>query len=338
MLPLQLQELLDKYASGACSPDEEQFINDWYNNIGKKAHVLSQEDNFEVQRKIWAAINPSPAPEKTWIPFLSRAAMITIPLLACVAFYLNRQSLSEIIRPPVQENFVLQLNERSFVNDGKTARKIALADGSEVILEPSSEIHIREDFGGASRKVRLEGEAFFNVHPDPEKPFVVYSNEVVTRVLGTSFRVKAFDNDGEITVAVRTGRVSVYTNKCKEPGVSSAQEHEEVILTPNQQIVYHRVQEKVSKQLVEKPEIILPNSDLFKMQFENAEVSNIFEVLKENYGVEIRYDKYVLNNCKLTTSMSDEGLYDRIEVICKAIGASYTIDDDAVITISSDGC
>ena len=87
----------------------------------------------------------------------------------------------------------------------------------------------------------------------------------------------------------------------------------------------------------EKPEIILPNSNLFRMQFENEEVAEIFEVLKENYGVEILYDKAMLNNCRLTTSMSDEGLYERIQVICKAIGASYSVKD-AVISIESNGC
>ena len=103
-------------------------------------------------------------------------------------------------------------------------------------------------------------------------------------------------------------------------------------------MIYHRELEALSKGLVEKPEIILPNSDLFHMKFENEDVSEILDVLQENYGVVIRYDKDLLSHCKLTTSMSDEGLYERIEVICKAIGASYTLDDGAVITIKSNGC
>jgi transmembrane sensor len=111
----------------------------------------------------------------------------------------------------------------------------------------------------------------------------------------------------------------------------------EVILTPNQQLVYHREKKVASRQLVANPEIILPNSDLFNMKFENAQVEEIFHVLEENYGVEIRYDKDALKNCRLTTSMSDEGLYERIEIICRAIGASYSCDE-AVITIRSNGC
>ena len=117
----------------------------------------------------------------------------------------------------------------------------------------------------------------------------------------------------------------------------AARQDKEVILTPNQKMVYYRNIEKVSKGLVENPEIILPNSNLFRMRFENAEVSQIFDVLAENYGVDIRYDEELLNDCRLTTSMSDEGFYERIEVICKAIGATYSVED-AVISIQSNGC
>jgi ferric-dicitrate binding protein FerR (iron transport regulator) len=339
LLPDQFQQLLEKFSRGGCSPEEEQLVIDWYNNIGRseKSH-LREEEKAVVEERLWSAINPDAARKRTWLPLLTRAAAVTIPLMAATIFFIGRQSVSDLITMPGTEEMLSNDAQGVFRNDGQTARTIALSDGSEVVLQPSSEIIVDRDFGGATREVRLKGEAFFKVHRNPGKPFVVYSNEVVTRVLGTSFNICAYESDREITVAVRTGKVSVYTNKSKDSGVNSAQPYHEVILTPNQQMVYHRVKEEVSKELVKKPEIILPNSDLFRMQFENAEVSKILEVLQENYGVVIRYDEEMLNHCRLTTSMSDEGLYERIEVICKAIGASYLIDDDAAITIKSSGC
>jgi len=93
----------------------------------------------------------------------------------------------------------------------------------------------------------------------------------------------------------------------------------------------------VVKQLVEDPQIILPQSKLFKMSFDEVPVTKIFKVLEENYGVDIVYDEEALKRCTLTTAMSDEGLYQRIEVICKAIKAEYTVDE-AVIYIKSRGC
>jgi transmembrane sensor len=339
MMPHQFHHLLDKYISGACTPEEEQLIADWYNNIGKTGQSLhTQEDNKQVQTKIWAAINPSPTQGRTVLFWLLRAAMISIPILAGTYLYFKGPALSTIVNASRQASYQSHQTEKRFVNKSEAVQKIALLDGSEVTLQPSSELYVNDGYGEKRREVRLKGEAFFKVRRNPEKPFVVYSNEVVTRVLGTSFIVRAYEGDGEITVAVKTGRVSVSANKRDDSRPDENIQREEVILTPNQQMVYQRKQAKASKGLVEKPEIILPNSNLFTMQFENTEILKIFQVLEENYGIEIRCDRQILQNCKLTTSMSDEGLYERIAVICKAIGASYSIDEDAVITIQSTGC
>lgn len=336
MLPQQLQDLLNKHSRGDCTPEEEQLIIDWYDRIGENEHP--EVDGAEIHRTaecIWNNINPRPVGKPLWPRVLLRSAAVIIPLVACASLFITRDSISELITTaptePLLENQVSTL----YSNESHVSRRIALPDGSEVVLQPASEIRLADNFGNATRELHLKGEAFFDVTRDPQRPFLVYSNEVVTRVLGTSFNVRAYEGDKEITVAVKSGKVSVYTNK-QAPGQLT--QANEVVLTPNQQIVYHRFREVVSKQLVEEPEIILPHSQLFMMQFENAPVAEILEVLEQNYGVEIRYDGNDLRHCRLTTSMSDEGLYERIEVICKAIGASYAVSDDAAITISSKGC
>jgi transmembrane sensor len=338
MLPNQFQELLEKFSRGECTPEEEQFVIDWYNNIPQpEKTVVPGKDKVRFEEKLWAAINPMPVQKRSWRPLIIRAAIITIPLLALAGFFFDREFISTFVSA-VPSEVLAQKSENRFFNEGKTARPILLQDGSKVVLQPDSEIITTTDFNASkTREVRLKGEAFFEVERDPGKPFMVYTNEVVTRVLGTSFNIRAYENDREITVAVKTGKVSVYANSGNTAGKNNILPPQEVILTPNQQMVYHRVREEVIKQLVENPEIILPNSNLFRMQFENAEVAEIFQVLEENYGVEILYDKALLNDCKLTTSMSDEGLYERIQVICKAIGATYSVKD-AVISIKSNGC
>ncbi|MEX2234284.1 MAG: FecR domain-containing protein [Cyclobacteriaceae bacterium] len=341
MFPHKFQELLEKYSRGACTPEEEQFVIDWYNKIGQQENAsLPEEEKVRVEEKLWSAINPNPVQKRNLLPFLKRAAVVTIPLLVIAGFFLQREYISTLIKPALKDAFISDEFEKRVYNEDQIPRRVMLSDGSEVLLQPESEIiiSISDDIKESSREVRLKGEAFFSVKRDPAKPFIVYTNEVITKVLGTSFNIRAYESDPEITVAVKTGKVSVYAKKGSRSDQNQGLQSEEVILTPNQQLVYHREREVVVKQLVEKPEIILPDSNLFRMQFENADVGEIFEVLEENYGIEIRYDKVLLNNCKLTTSMSDEGLYERIEVICKAIGASYTIDDDAVITIKSNGC
>lgn len=338
MLPNQFQELLDKYSRGACSPAEEQLIIDWYDRIGgTEQQDFDAAETSRAGDNIWRAINPQPVVVRSlWPRFVLRAAAVIIPLVICGAVLLNRGTFSSFVAPIDMQAVIPSEAKTFYKNETARPMEILLADSSVVILKPASELRVADDFGKKTRELHLKGEAFFNVERDARRPFLVYANEVVTRVLGTCFNVKAYEDDGDITVAVKSGKVSVYTNK--HHASNDLVQAEEVVLTPNQQMVYYRSREVVSKQLVPEPEIILPDSQLFRMQFENADVGKIFEVLEENYGVEIRYNADDLKRCKLTTSMSDEGLYERIEIICKAIGASYTVSDDAAITISSKGC
>jgi hypothetical protein len=73
------------------------------------------------------------------------------------------------------------------------------------------------------------------------------------------------------------------------------------------------------------------------MSYDGTPVTKIFEVLEENYGIEIKYDQDILNGCSLTTTMAEEGFFERIEIICKAIDAQYEIIDSKVV-VTSDGC
>lgn len=341
MSPEEFQRLLEKFSRGACSPEEEQLVLDWYNNIGhldeEPLGEIPQDDKQFLETRLWNAIRPAQTRGIQWPTVLLRAAVITIPLLVAAFLYFNPRDISKFTFPVTKNIFSFQKKTIIFTNTTEAPRVLTLADGSRVILHPSSEIVLEDGYGESMRKVHLTGEALFDVVHDPSRPFIVRSGEVVTRVLGTSFTVRAYENDNEITVAVKRGKVSVHAGLTKE-GEENLSAQREVILTPNQQMVYRREREEVVKTLIQKPEIILPGSNLFSMEFEDAPVAGIFQVLEENYGIDIRYDAEKLARCRLTTKMSEEGLYERIQVICTAIGASYTIDNDAVITIESNGC
>ena len=184
------------------------------------------------------------------------------------------------------------------------------------------------------RKVLLKGEAFFDVTKDKDRPFIISTSKLTVKVLGTSFNVIAYEGAKEISVAVKTGKVSVAKSSRE---IIKAPASDEVILTPNQEVIYNTAKEYFSKKLVPEPQIILEKPTLFETQYDGAPVVKILSVLEENYGIDIQYDEDALANCILTTSMAEEGLYERIQIICKAIGAQYEINDTK-ITIKSNGC
>src|SRR5688500_16512792 len=100
MLPKQFQDLLEKFSRGACSREEEQLIIDWYNRIGQSEKiVLPDEEKEQVEEALWAAIKPASTQKRAWLPVLTRAAAISIPLLAGALYYFSRQPVSEQLTP-----------------------------------------------------------------------------------------------------------------------------------------------------------------------------------------------------------------------------------------------
>ena len=101
-----------------------------------------------------------------------------------------------------------------------------LSDGTKVWLNAESELDFPVDFIGKERVVRLKGEAYFEVEPDAAHPFVVETKDVRTRVLGTSFNIKAYDNEERVFTTLLTGKVKVS---------AVGEENESVELTPGMQ-------------------------------------------------------------------------------------------------------
>jgi transmembrane sensor len=343
MRPQEFKSLLEKFSRGECTPQEEKLINDWYENIESSDEPvpalseMSNEYRQIVEDRIWAKVDPHPPDKKKRVWYYAGAAAAVLVLGYFIApVLLSNRSESVTVAENTPTAPVIEDTRDHFKNNTSLPSKIKLADGSVVTLQPKSEISFDRKFDGQLREVYLSGEGFFNVSRDEKRPFRVYSEELVTQVLGTSFTVRAYVGDKEVTVAVRTGKVSVYAKHHKETS-EEASEEKPIILAPNQQAVYNRNIHKVVKEVVENPAIILPKSNLFRMSFDEVPVTQIFDVLEENYGIDIVYDKDILSKCMLTTAMSDEGLFQRIEVICKAIKANYRVND-GVILIDSEGC
>lgn len=93
--------------------------------------------------------------------------------------------------------------------DNSKQSSLTLNDGTKLLLDSGSRLQIPENFGVDSREVKLEGEGYFEVISDPERPFSVYSVNAVIKVLGTKFNVRAWNETGKVEVAVAEGEVSL---------------------------------------------------------------------------------------------------------------------------------
>lgn len=228
-------------------------------------------------------------------------------------------------------------------NSTDTTVSLSLPDGSIIELAARSRISFPNNFGKtATRDVYLSGEAFFKVVKNPARPFRVLTNEIITKVLGTSFTVSSFEKDTTIRVTVRTGKVGVYSQIISNQIASNeksnaANKSGGIIVTPNQELVYQKSEQKFQKVLIEHPLFIVPDILDKGMAYEDTPVEKVFDQLGRYYGVGVVYDNELLSKCTVTADLTNESFYQKLDLICKAIGAKYEIVDGQVV-IQSNGC
>ena len=276
--------------------------------------------------------NILPLPSRQWIRYAAAACFV---LAAGILFWVYREK-----NPPNSpyQMYVSTLTDTRTekINEQSQPLLFQLPDGSSVTLFPNSRLSYDDRFGQENRSVFLSGKAFFDVVKQPQKPFFVYANELITKVLGTRFTVQAYPNDKRVKVQVKTGKVSVFTHNDSQNQVENPV-LEGVVLTPNQEITLHRQELRFSKGLIAQPEILMPPTQSPSFEFEEAPVAQVFAVIEKAYGVNIVYDEELLEPCTITASLTEESLAEKIRLICQGIGAkSETID--AQIIIYSKGC
>lgn len=205
---------------------------------------------------------------------------------------------------------------------------VLLPDNSSVLLSTGSQLRFHKQNTYKLREVYLQGEGFFEVSKNPAKPFIVYTTNLTTKVLGTSFQVRSFDKETTTYVKVKTGKVSV--TPVDSPG-------KPVLLTTNEQLSLETRTDKVVKRAIVPSK---ENSSAIVDQqftFEFTPVSDIFTQLESSYNMPIHFDRQLLANCTFTGQLNDVPFLEKIRLICLTTESSFKIVDNQVI-IQSRGC
>lgn len=333
MVPKDLDNLIQKYLDGTCTEAERKLVDDLYSSLGGETGkrgkpAIDNIDRLEARilQNIEAGIIAGPEEEDNrWYLWRYTGIAASVVFLLAAGYYFlkpEQPRQGPILAQETSSEF------RSVENSTAETKRVILPDGSIVEMFAASRIRFSSDPNASTRELFLEGEAYFDVAHDKERPFYVYAGNVVTKVLGTSFIVRAPGKEQKVTVSVKTGKVSVYSRNTA---------HKKTVLTPNQEAVYDQMTDLVATQEVPvqglKDDII----PITEMHFEETPIPQVFRALTETYAIDILFDEKTLSDCVLTSGFFEEGLYDRIDVICTAIGATYTVVD-ARIVIESKGC
>ncbi|RKD92228.1 FecR family protein [Mangrovibacterium diazotrophicum] len=204
-------------------------------------------------------------------------------------------------------------NTQKEIASGQNAdiTEIVLADGSVVTLNYGSTLTYPDEFNGKYREVTLDGEGFFEVQPNPEQPFIIHAGKADIQVLGTSFNVNAYPQNGEVSVVVQTGRVRVSSNELTETG-------EKVVLIPGEKGVL-----ALNDQVVQKSQNTDVNFLSWKthsFSFNKTSLKDVIQQLDKVYRVQISTADPDLERLLLTARFDDRPVRFILEVIAMTHG------------------
>ncbi|NSL86966.1 DUF4974 domain-containing protein [Chitinophaga sp. Mgbs1] len=284
----KIAQILSRLETGACTPQELQWLHDWYESRDMQTGQAFRDDAHQQQlqsdmlRQIHLQLEETPV---RVVPFYRKwwaaAAVLTGVLITGLLFlqrYQDRHTMLTVVAGPGQQ------------------QQVVLPDSSRVWLNAGAKLHYPRRFADV-RTVELEGEGFFDIQPDARKPFEVHTAEINVQVLGTSFDVKAYPMLDETQVTVKTGMVKVLHH---QTGLD--------VLSANDQLTYSRSAQQYMKSTVDNDQINEWTNGMINLQ--QAGFAEVALTLENQYGVRIRYnpaemkqDEYTLR-CRNSLSVT----------------------------------
>ncbi|GAB2769666.1 hypothetical protein GCM10027275_10180 [Rhabdobacter roseus] len=346
----EIQELLVRYRQGMCSEEEVRTIHLWFERLNPHSTLtLTEAEQQALEAKLWHNLQATLAEESVpppvhpvrfpfWqrtVVYYSGAAALVL-LTVTYWLFLAKTPPSPGADPQPASRFQ-SAPFHTYTNPSDTLQPLTLSDHSVVLLSPGSSLHYPAFFSGHQREVELVGDAFFEVVSKPDQPFFIYSGKLVTRVLGTSFWVRAEQDQGALTVEVVTGKVSVFerVGTTAPPGTDKAARG--VVLTPNQRATYYPARGQLLTSLVEEPTAIASAKRPGFLLFNETPLREIIRHLQRAYGIEMDLAHDDLEDCAFTGDVAGIPLYDALNLICRSNGLTYEVTGTRIL-ISGPGC
>ncbi len=199
-----------------------------------------------------------------------------------------------------------------------------LPDGSAAFLNKKSTLSFEYNPRKRTRTAKLQGEGYFQVKHEEEKPFILSAEEVLIQDIGTAFNVKAYPESDTVEVAVQEGEVHIYT--LKNTGIN---------LTAGQTGVYSKRSHEFTR--LEKADTNVLAYKTRTFSFKNTALESVIQKINEVYGSSIRLTNPALGSCRLTVNFQGDTLDTIVEVIAETMKLTVTRDSDEIL-LNGSGC
>jgi transmembrane sensor len=363
---IHIKDLLNKFSQGNLSREELDFvyqslsnelhtdeIKTWlYNHWEDAADTNPGLKSDEILKTLIRKLNLSESDKgefaysetqvksnlhALFISMLKYAAILIIGFM--VAWLLRGRVVHQNYKP------AMVLNELSIPMGSKS--KITLSDGTKVWLNSGSTLKYPSVFLANKREIYLEGEAYFDVTHDKERPFIVNTSEIHIKVLGTKFNVKSYPDENLIETTLVSGSIEI---EAKQQGEKTKRL---LRLEPNQKATFSRTTNNLLLTEITEPEKIEPlpvgnihvarevNTEIVtswkdnKLVFNRERFENIATRLERWYDVHIIIEDSTLKEYRYTGTFEKETLEQALYALKLASPFEYTIDKNNILIYKS---
>ena len=349
-------ELLELEALLRNNPEEESFqqiLSGWWQSGKKTDHTIADEQDEHFNYILWqaneAAANASTDKVTPVIQFFKGKHLRTALAAAAIISIIFFSAAKYFTHTGITETASAQENE--IVAKRGIKSKIILPDGTQVWLNSESKLIYNNAFNGKLREVTLEGEAYFDVVKNPERPFIVHTSGINIKVLGTAFNVKSYPMEPTIEATLVRGIIEVEKNNQSQSS--------KILLHPNEKLVYTRALDKSTTVSLNKtdaantpaPAKINPQSisigPLPKALADSARIETSwvygrlifegdnFKVLAEKmerwFNVSIIFhDSKIANNYRFSGVFENENIEEALQALQLTAPFKYTIAENEV--------
>ncbi|MVT09851.1 DUF4974 domain-containing protein [Chitinophaga sp. ysch24] len=213
-----------------------------------------------------------------------------------------------------------------------------MEDGTRVTLNADSKLEYATSFPEKSREVYLTGEAFFDVHGDAEKPFIIHTDKMDIKVLGTAFNVKSYPNETSTEATLLKGAIEVSVNDNPD---------EKFVLKPSQKFVVNNGDSTRKKSVAvknvssavttltyfqQRDTMIMETSWLQnKLVFQDEDFGTLAKRLERWYNVSIRFNRNDMRQLRFTGILEGETVVEAFHALRLTEGFSYRIEDSTIV-------
>jgi transmembrane sensor len=336
----QLQEFCESKAEE--STVKLHHVEDAYlNHINR---LKSQVDDFaEITQN--GAFLPTESSKHKWLKWTKVGGIASV--LGVLVYYMIGIGIFHY--DGIVDNKLKPAHNEVKVSFGSKS-KIQLPDGTQVWINSGSKLTYSGTFKGSLREVFLDGEAYFDVVPDAERPFIVHTSNIDIKVLGTAFNVKAYDVDKNIEATLIHGSIEVVNRSQPDAPKVMLKPHEKIIFIKNPDLAAENdvlMSANKLKEINASSSILIKalpkniadsgiheTSWLYnKLIFDEEKMTEVVTKLERWYNVKIQITDEQIKNYRISGTFIDETIEQALYDIQLLIPFKYD-EIDNIITIS----